>query len=261
MADTPSPDDELAGTEQPFMEHLLELRTRLLYSIYGIALATAALAFYPGPKRLLNFIARPILAHLPPNTRLIAVDVFSPFFVPIKVLFLVATMLALPWVVYQIWAFIAPGLYKHEKRFALPLIIFGSFLAYAGMAFVQFFLLDQIFVFIQVFAPSSIAATPDVAAYVETLLSLYLAFAAAFQVPVVVILLVRFGLISIDKLRKFRGYFIVLAFGVAAIITPPDIWSQIALAGSMCLLYEVGLLAAAWLVKSSKTNPGATPPP
>ena len=257
----PNPnDDELASAEQPFMEHLLELRTRLLHSLYGVALATLVLAIYPGPARLLDFLAQPIRAHLPPNTRMIAVDVFSPFLMPLKVLLLVGVMTAMPWVMYQIWAFIAPGLYKHEKRLALPLIVAGSLLAYAGIAFVQFLVLDRMFAFIQKFAPETVAATPDVASYVQTLLSLYLAFALAFQVPIVVILLVRFGIVSIEKLRSFRRFFIVIAFVIAAIVTPPDVLSQLALAIPMCLLYEAGLLAARWFLKdalATKADAGA----
>ena len=255
MTDPTSPQDELSGTEQPLMEHLLELRKRLLYSVLGIVCTTVALAIWPGPDGLLDFIARPIRAHMPPDTRLIAVDVFSPFFIPLKVLLLVGVMAAMPWVVYQIWAFIAPGLYRHEKRFVLPLIIFGSFLAYCGIAFVQFFVLDRVFGFIQHFSPHSIAATPDVAAYVQALLSMYLAFAMAFQVPIVVMRLVRFGLVSVEKLKSFRRYFIVLAFGIAAVFTPPDIFSQFALAIPMCLLYEVGLWGARWFVPARKQTP------
>lgn len=152
----PTDDDELAGAEQPFMAHLLELRTRLLRSIYGVALVTIALAVYPGPARLLDFVAQPIRAHLPPNTRLIAVDVFSPFIMPLKVLLLVGVIVAMPWVVYQIWAFVAPGLYRHEKRLALPLIVSGSLLAYTGIAFVQFLVLDRVFAFIQKFSPEAV---------------------------------------------------------------------------------------------------------
>jgi sec-independent protein translocase protein TatC len=158
-------------------------------------------------------------------------------------------LLSLPWLIYQAWAFIAPGLYSHEKRFALPLILFGSLLAYVGMGFVQFFVLDRMFAFIQQFTPASVSATPDVASYVEALLSLYIAFSLAFQVPIVVILLVRVGLFTVKQLREFRGYFIVLAFVIAAIVTPPDVVSQLALAVPMCLLYEVGMWAALWLVK------------
>lgn len=251
----PTDDDELAGAEQPFMAHLLELRTRLLRSIYGVALVTIALAVYPGPARLLDFVAQPIRAHLPPNTRLIAVDVFSPFIMPLKVLLLVGVIVAMPWVVYQIWAFVAPGLYRHEKRLALPLIVSGSLLAYTGIAFVQFLVLDRVFAFIQKFSPEAVAATPDVASYVQTLLSMYLAFALAFQVPIIVILLVRFGIVSIEKLRAFRRFFIVIAFVIAAIVTPPDVPSQLALAIPMCLLYEAGLLAAKWFVNDARAEP------
>ena len=245
MADS-SQEDELTGSEQPFVEHLIELRDRLLYSLYGIAAAAIVLAIYPGPDGLLNFIAHPIRAHMPPNARLIAVDVFSPFFIPLKVLMIVAVLLALPWVMYQLWSFVAPGLYRHEKQFALPLIIFGSFLAYCGIAFVQFFVLDKMFTFIQRFTPASVAATPDVASYVEAILSLYLAFALAFQVPIIVMLLVRFEMVTVEKLRAFRGYFVVVAFIVAAVVTPPDVMSQLALAIPMCLLYEIGILGARW---------------
>ncbi len=252
MSQTPPPNDELAGTEQPFVQHLMELRDRLLYCVYGIALAVAVLAIWPGPNGLIDFIAHPIRAHMPPDAKLIAVGVFTPFFVPLKVLMLVAVLAVLPWLIYQMWAFIAPGLYSHEKKFALPLIFFGSVLAYAGIAFVQFFVLDKMFAFIQGFTPASVAATPDIASYVESILSLYLAFGLAFQVPIVVMLLVRFGLVEVAKLKSFRGYFIVVAFIVAAVVTPPDVISQLALAVPMCLLYEVGILAAGWFVRVSK---------
>lgn len=244
-------DDELAGTEQPFVAHLMELRDRLLYCVYGLAVAAALLAFWPGPSGLIDLIAVPIRAHMPHDAKLIAVGVFSPFFVPLKVLGMTAVLLALPWLMYQIWMFVAPGLYSHEKKFALPLIFFGSLLAYAGIAFVQFFVLDKMFGFIQRFTPPSVAATPDISSYVEAILSLYIAFGCAFQVPIVVMLLVRFELVTVEKLRSFRGYFIVLAFVVAAILTPPDVVSQLALAVPMCLLYEIGIIAARYFVKHS----------
>lgn len=250
MSETPSKEDELAGTEQPFVQHLMELRDRLLYSIYGIIIAVIALAIWPGPDGLMNFIAQPIKMHMPPDAKLIAVGVFSPFIVPLKVLAMAAVLLALPWIMYQLWAFVAPGLYSHEKRFALPLIFFGSMLAYIGIAFVQLFVLDRMFGFIQHFTPSSVAATPDIASYVEAILSLYLAFGLAFQVPIVVILLVRLGLVEIAKLKAFRGYFIVVAFIIAAVVTPPDVLSQISLAVPMCILYEVGIWGATWFSRN-----------
>lgn len=244
--------DELAGTEQPFVEHLMELRDRLLYALYGIGVAMALLAFWPGASGLIDIIAMPIRAHMPADAKLIAVGVFSPFFIPLKVLMMAGLLLALPWVLYQIWSFVAPGLYNHEKKFALPLIIFGSFLAYLGIAFVQFFVLDKMFGFIQSFTPASVNATPDIASYVEAILSLYLAFGVAFQVPIVVMLLVRFELVTIEKLKAFRGYFVVAAFVVAAVVTPPDVISQLALAIPMCILYEIGIWGARWFARVSQ---------
>ncbi|KKW68482.1 twin-arginine protein translocation system subunit TatC [Lampropedia cohaerens] len=245
-------DDELAGTEQPFVQHLVELRNRILYCLIGLLVAVVALSIWPGPSAMIDIIAMPIRAHMPPDAKLIAVGVLSPFLVPLKVLLMVAVLLTLPWLVYQIWAFVAPGLYSHEKRFALPLIMIGSLLAYVGIAFVQFFVLDKMFAFIQNFAPESVAATPDVASYVSVILSLYIAFALAFQVPVVVMLLVRFEIVTIEKLRSFRGYFIVLAFVVAALVTPPDVISQLSLAIPMCLLYELGILLSGWFYRTAR---------
>lgn len=252
MSDKQEPVDELAGSEQPFVQHLMELRDRLLYCLYGIALAMALLAIWPGPSGLIDLIAVPIRAHMPPDVKLIAVGVFTPFFIPLKVLMMAGLLLALPWVLYQIWCFVAPGLYSHEKHFALPLIIFGSLLAYVGIAFVQFFVLDKMFGFIQGFTPESVNATPDIASYVESILSLYLAFGLAFQVPIVVMLLVRFELVTIEKLKAFRGYFIVVAFVIAAVVTPPDVISQLALAVPMCLLYEIGILGSRWFARISR---------
>ena len=259
MAESPNnnKEDELAGTEQPFVQHLVELRDRLLYCCYGLAVAAALLAIWPGPSGLIDLIAVPIRAHMPADAKLIAIGVFSPFFVPLKVLGMTAVLLALPWLMYQIWMFVAPGLYSHEKRFALPLIFFGSMLAYAGIAFVQLFVLDRMFFFLQKFAPASVAATPDIASYVEAVLGLYIAFAAAFQVPIIVILLVKVGLVTVKQLADFRGYFIVVAFIVAAVITPPDVVSQLALAVPMCLLYEAGIWAARVFVKKKDEAPQA----
>lgn len=242
--------DELAGTEQPFVQHLIELRDRVVYSLIGVAVCMILLAVWPGPSGLIDLIAVPIRAHMPPDAKLIAVGVFSPFFIPLKVLMMAGVLLALPWLMYQAWAFVAPGLYSHEKHFALPLIVFGSILAYGGIAFVQFFVLDRMFGFIQGFTPASVAATPDIASYVEAILSLYLAFGLAFQVPIVVILLVRFGLVTTDKLKDFRGYFVVLAFVIAAVVTPPDVISQLALAVPMCILYELGILGARYMQRN-----------
>ena len=254
MTDTSNKEDELAGTEQPFVQHLMELRDRLMYSIAGLVVCMVLLAIWPSPSGLIDLIAAPIQAHMPPGAKLIAVGVFSPFFVPLKVLMMAGVLLCLPWLMYQAWAFVAPGLYGHEKRLAVPLIFFGSVLAYGGIAFVQLFVLDKMFASIQAVTPASVAATPDIASYVEAILGLYLAFGVAFQVPIVVVLLVRMNLVSIDKLKQFRGYFIVLSFVVAAVLTPPDVISQLALAVPMCLLYEAGIFAAKMFVKKPEED-------
>jgi len=245
MTDPTSKPDELAGTEQPFVQHLMELRDRLIYSLIGLVVCMILLAIWPSPSGLIDLIAEPIRAHMPPGAKLIAVGVFSPFFVPLKVLMMAGVLLALPWLMYQAWAFVAPGLYGHEKRLAIPLIFFGSALAYIGIGFVQFFVLDKMFAFIQAVTPASVAATPDIASYVEAILGLYLAFGVAFQVPIVVVLLARMNIVSIEKL-------IVLSFVIAAIITPPDVVSQLALAIPMCLLYEVGIWAAKLFIKHTQ---------
>ncbi len=256
MSDSFDKKDELSGAEAPLVQHLIELRDRLLYSVYGLAAATIALSLWPGPSGLMDAIAKPIQAHMPAGAKLIAVGVFSPFFIPLKVLMMAAVLLALPWLMYQAWRFVAPGLYSHEKNFALPLIVFGSLLAYAGIGFVQFFVLEKMFVFIQKFTPKSVSAMPDIASYVEAILSLYIAFGIAFQVPIVVILLVKMRMVTIEKLKDFRGYFIVVAFVIAAILTPPDVVSQLALAVPMCLLYEVGIWACVLWVKPKVLPPG-----
>ena len=249
MTDPKPKEDELAGTEQPFVQHLMELRDRLIYSLIGLVVCMALLAIWPSPSGLIDLIAGPIRAHMPPGAKLIAVGVFSPFFVPLKVLMMAGVLLALPWLMYQAWAFVAPGLYGHEKRLAVPLIFFGSLLAYVGIGF---FVLDKMFAFIQAVTPESVAATPDIASYVEAILGLYLAFGVAFQVPIVVVLLARMNLVSIQKLKEFRGYFVVLSFVIAAVLTPPDVVSQLALAIPMCLLYEAGIWAAKLFIKHTK---------
>ena len=254
MSDKPDSADELAGTEQPFVQHLVELRDRLIHSIIGLGVCMVLLSIWPGPSGLIDLIAIPIRAHMPPDARLIAVGVFSPFFVPLKVLAMAAVLLSLPWWMYQLWSFVAPGLYSHEKRFAVPLIVLGSLLAYLGIAFVQFFVLDKMFGFIQKFTPASVAATPDIASYVEAILGLYLAFGLAFQVPIVVILLVKMGMVSIQKLKDFRGYFIVISFIIAAVVTPPDVISQLALAVPMCVLYELGIWGAQLFLKNGRKD-------
>jgi sec-independent protein translocase protein TatC len=252
----PIPDDkedELAGTEQPFVAHLMELRDRLIKAFAAVAVATVVLAIWPGPSALYDILAAPLVAHLPKGATLIATSVISPFVVPLKILLVAAFLLALPVVLYQVWAFVAPGLYSYEKRLVLPLVISSTALFIIGVAFCYFLVFGRVFAFIQSFAPKSITAAPDIEAYLSFVLTMFLAFGAAFEVPVVVVVLARMGIMSIEKLREFRGYFIVVAFIVAAIITPPDVVSQLALAIPMCLLYELGIWAA--IVFNKYTRP------
>jgi sec-independent protein translocase protein TatC len=241
--------DELDGTEQPFVEHLVELRDRLVRALIAVGVVFAVLSFWPGPGALYDLLAQPLVATLPAGAHLIATNVISPFLVPLKITLLLSFMVALPYVLYQVWAFVAPGLYSHEKRLVLPLVISSTVLFVCGVAFCYFFVFGKVFHFIQSFAPKSITAAPDIEAYLGFVLTMFLAFGATFEVPVVVVVLARMGIVSVEKLKAFRGYFIVLAFIVAAVITPPDIVSQLSLAIPMCVLYEVGLWAARMTVK------------
>lgn len=252
MADDQSKDDELAGTEQPFVQHLMELRDRLVKSMIAMAVVTAVLALYPGPAALYDILAAPLVAHLPKGATLIATSVISPFMVPLKIMLMAAFLVALPVILYQAWAFVAPGLYTHEKKLVLPLVISSSILFFIGVAFCYFFVFGQVFAFIQGFAPKSITAAPDIEAYLSFVLTMFLAFGLSFEVPIVVIVLARMGIVSVQKLKEFRGYFVVLAFIIAAIVTPPDVVSQLALAIPMVLLYELGLWAAQIFIKHTK---------
>jgi sec-independent protein translocase protein TatC len=248
----PSHEDELAGTEQPFVTHLIELRDRLLRAIIAVAVAAVALAIWPGPGPLYDILAAPLVAHLPKGATLIATSVISPFMVPLKIMLMAAFLIALPVVLYQLWAFVAPGLYSHEKKLVLPLVISSTLLFFIGVAFCYFFVFGQVFAFIQGFAPKSITAAPDIEAYLSFVLTMFLAFGLAFEVPVAVVVLARMGVVSVDKLKSFRGYFVVLAFVIAAVVTPPDVVSQLALAIPMCLLYELGIWAAQIFIRHTQ---------
>ena len=252
MSDQPSKDEELAGTEQPFVEHLVELRDRLVKALIAVGVAAALLFFFPGPGALYDLLAAPLVAHLPKGATLIATSVISPFMVPLKILLVSAFLLALPVVLWQVWAFIAPGLYAHEKRLVLPLVVSSTLLFFVGVGFCYYFVFGQVFSFIQSFAPKSITAAPDIEAYLSFVLTMFMAFGLAFEVPIVVIVLARLGLVSVEKLKAFRGYFVVLAFIVAAVVTPPDVVSQLALAVPMCLLYELGIWAAQVFIRHTR---------
>ena len=245
-------EDELAGTEQPFVAHLMELRDRLIKALVAVGLVAAVLALYPGPGQLYDLLAAPLVAHLPVGATMIATSVISPFMVPLKILMLAAFLIALPVVLYQVWAFVAPGLYSHEKRMVLPLVVSSTLLFFSGVAFCYFLVFGKVFAFIQSFAPKSITAAPDIEAYLGFVMTMFLAFGLAFEVPIAVVVLARIGVVTIQQLKDFRGYFIVLAFVIAAVVTPPDVVSQLALAIPMCFLYEVGIRAAGLFIKHTK---------
>ena len=245
--------DELAGTEQPFVQHLMELRDRMIKAVIAVGIAAALLALFPGPGALYDLMAAPLVASLPKGATLIATNVISPFVVPIKILFMAAFMLALPVVLYQVWAFVAPGLYSHEKKLVMPLVISSTLLFFFGVAFCYYFVFGQVFHFIQSFAPKSITAAPDIEEYLNFVLGMFLAFGLAFEVPVAVILLVRMGVLTVAQLRQYRGYFWVAAAIGTALVTPPDAGSMIMLLMVVGGLYEVGIVAAQVFLKRTQT--------
>lgn len=233
-----------AAPEESFVSHLVELRDRLIRSLIAVAVVLGALCLYPGPGAIYDFLAAPLTAALPEGTKMVAIGVVTPFMVPLKVTAMVAFVFALPVILYQAWSFIAPGLYAHEKRLGVPLIISSTLLFMLGMAFCYYFVFGQVFHFIASFAPKSITPAPDIEAYLSFVMTMFLAFGLSFEVPVALVVLVKLGVVTVEKLKEWRSYFIVGAFVVAAIVTPPDVVSQLALAIPMCLLYELGILAA-----------------
>ena len=246
------PRDELEGTEQPFVSHLIELRDRMIRALIAVGVVFGGLCLWPGPGSMYDLLAAPLVATLPAGSTMIATNVISPFLVPLKVTLMAAFLVALPVVLYQVWAFVAPGLYSHEKKLVLPLVISSTLLFLLGVAFCYFFVFGQVFKFIQGFAPKSITAAPDIEAYLGFVLTMFIAFGATFEVPVAVVVLARMGIVTIEQLKAWRGYFVVGAFVIAAIVTPPDVVSQLALAIPMCLLYEVGIVAARVFIKHTK---------
>jgi len=253
MSDSSTPEkDEMAGSEQPFIQHLKELRDRLVKSVIAVAVVCVVLSVFPGPAQLYDFLAAPLVANLPDGTKLIATSVISPFMVPLKIMLMAGFLIALPVVLYQAWAFVAPGLYTHEKKLVMPLVISSTLLFFIGVAFCYYFVFGQVFKFIQGFAPKSITAAPDIEAYLSFVLTMFVAFGLSFEVPIVVIVLARMNLVTIQKLKDFRSYFIVLAFIIAAVVTPPDVVSQLALAVPMVLLYEIGIWAAQLFIKHTR---------
>jgi sec-independent protein translocase protein TatC len=223
------------------LDHLVELRTRLLRAIAGLLLVFVALL--PFANTLYAWLAQPLLDKLPAGGRLIAVQVASPFFAPLKLAFFVALVLAMPWLLYQLWAFVAPGLYRREKRLALPLLLSALVLFYAGCAFAFYLVLPTVFGFLAHVTPAGVAMMTDITAYLDFVLVIFLAFGLSFELPVALVILALLGWVTPQQLREGRGYAIVGIFVLAAIITPPDVVSQLLLALPMVALYELGIVA------------------
>ena len=237
--------DASADSERPLVAHLLELRSRLLRGVAGLVLVL--LCLLPFANKLYALLAQPLLDKLPKGGQLIATQVASPFFAPMKLAFFVALVLAMPWLLYQVWAFVAPGLYRREKKLALPLLASALALFYAGCAFAYFLVLPSVFHALTVFTPDIVTLAPDPAKYLDFVMVIFLAFGVSFELPVALVIMVLLGWVTPQQLREGRGYAIVGVFVIAALITPPDVVSQLMLAIPMCLLYELGILAGAML--------------
>lgn len=242
--------------QETFLSHLFELRDRLVRSLVAVLLCFLPAFFYA--SELYDLLAHPMMATLPEGSRMIATGVITPFFIPMKIALMVGFLGALPYLLYQAWAFVAPGLYAHEKRLVLPLVVSSTILFFLGMAFCYFFVFGTVFKFIASFAPKSIAVAPDIEAYFNFVMGMFIAFGVTFEVPVIVVVLVLTGVISVEKLREIRSYVIVGAFVVAAVVTPPDVVSQLMLAVPLCILYEVGIFVAQFIEKKKppETAPG-----
>lgn len=247
----------MSEAQESLITHLIELRDRLLRMVVGFLLAFIGL--FPFANKLYTLLAQPMLAKLPVGGQLVATAVTTPFFVPMKVAMLAAVVLSLPWTLYQIWGFVAPGLYVHEKRFVLPLVVASTLLFISGMAFAYFLVFPVVFGFIVGVAPQGVTVMTDIGNYLDFVIGMFLAFGIAFEVPIVVVLLVRLGMVSIEKLKEIRSYVIVGAFVVGAIFTPPDVVSQIMLAVPLWILYEVGIIAAQLMGRSAESTPTESP--
>ena len=246
------------STQDTFISHLVELRDRMLRAILAVVLVF--LCLFPWARDLYAFLAHPLMAALPAGGQMIATDVVGVFLVPVKVAFLVAFLIALPYVLYQTWAFVAPGLYTHEKRLVLPLVAASSVLFLLGMAFAYFLVFPVVFRFMASIAPEGVAWMTDIDKYLSFVLTTFVAFGVTFEVPVVVVVLVHAGLISIQKLKEIRPYVIVGAFVVGAIFTPPDVLSQVMLAVPLWFLYELGILVARFVVKPAGAEAESSEP-
>jgi sec-independent protein translocase protein TatC len=252
---SPEPEKLAEGT---LISHLLELRGRLLRAIVAIGIAVIPCIMYSND--LFSFMAQPLLAKLPPGSNLVATGVMSPFTTPFKLSFFAALILAMPYVIYQLWAFVAPGLYRNERRFAVPVLVSAILLFYLGIAFAYYFVFPVLFQFFVRTAPKGVTMMTDINNYLDFVLTMFFCFGLAFEVPVAVVLLVLTGMVNIEKLRQSRGYVLIGIFIIAAFLTPPDLLSQCSLAIPMYLLYEGGILMARLLSRQKQAADAADAP-
>lgn len=245
--------------QESFLTHLFELRDRLIRVLVAVLIVFVPLAFFA--RELYALLAAPLLASLPAGGQMIATDVVGVFLVPMKVALMVSFLVALPYVLFQVWAFVAPGLYAHEKKLAVPLVAASVVLFFVGMAFAYFAFFPMVFGFMAKFAPEGVAWMTDIEKYLSFVMTMFFAFGVTFEVPVIVIVLVKAGIVSVAQLREWRPYVIVGAFVVAAVLTPPDIISQFMMAIPLTLLYELGIVLAAWLTKPDPVGQGDYRPP
>lgn len=240
------------GGEQSFISHLIELRERLLKAV--VAVLVVLLVLLPFADRLYHFIAEPLLQRLPQGAQMVAIDVASPFMTPVKLAFFVALFVAMPAVLYQAWAFIAPGLYRHEKRMALPLLVSSVLMFYLGCAAAYYVVLPKVFTFLLGVTPQGVSMMTDIGHYLDFVITMFFAFGLCFEVPVVVVILAWLGWVNVEQLSRQRRYVILGAFVLAAIVAPPDVLSMLMLAIPMCLLYELGVLAVRVFVRGARTR-------
>ncbi|MEW5007700.1 MAG: twin-arginine translocase subunit TatC [Cycloclasticus sp.] len=244
-----SPNDQ----QSSFVSHLIELRTRLIHALLGMLVIFLPLSIYA--NEIYSLLADPLLVHMPAGTSMVAIEVISPFLTPIKLSLMLSVFISIPWIFYQIWLFIAPGLYQHEQRIALPLISAGTLLFYTGMLFAYVVVMPLIFQFITATAPEGVSVMTDISKYLDFVLTLFFAFGVAFQVPIATFLLVKTGVSTPQSLAEKRPYIIVGAFIVGMLLTPPDIISQTLLALPMWLLFEIGLLMSRKFVTQTSAQP------
>lgn len=249
----------MSGNENPesgLIEHLIELRARLMRALIG--LGVVLLGLMPFSRQIYTWLAQPLISQLPNAQSMIAINPAGAFFAPLKLTFFVALFVAVPWLLYQLWAFVAPGLYARERRLAVPLLVTSVLLFYIGCAFAYFLVLPAVFHFLTTFRPEVIAITPDANAYLDFVLAIFFAFGSSFELPVAMVILTLLGWITPQQFKDGRGYAIVGIFVLAAVLTPPDVVSQLMLAIPMCLLYELGIHASRWLVPAKSDEPQAS---